>query len=145
MVAEFAENAVFAASVMVVMNAVFKDKSMVRPSVRGLMSWILKDEMKVDGDQTPVGEENLKLEKWSTLFSPPFFKKIILILKPAPIIFKTKFFLRKPLFLVQLVPIDNIHMDNLDISDNIDIYFMDDIYVNLYQKKFVHPNAINIV
>lgn len=63
MVAEFAENAVFAASVMVVMNAVFKDKSMVRPSVRGLMSWILKDEMKVDGDQTPVGEENLKLEK----------------------------------------------------------------------------------
>ncbi|KAG2202134.1 hypothetical protein INT47_008106 [Mucor saturninus] len=70
MVAEFGENVTFAASLMVLMSAVFRDKSMVRPSIRGLMSWILKDEMKADGEQTPVGdqtpvdeEELLKLEK----------------------------------------------------------------------------------
>lgn len=63
MVAEFAENAVFAASVMVVINAIYKDKSLVRPSVRGLMTWILKDELKADGDQTPVGDPEPKLRE----------------------------------------------------------------------------------
>ncbi|KAL7327755.1 hypothetical protein PS15p_206140 [Mucor circinelloides] len=71
-VAETAENLAFAASVMVVMNAVYKDKYMVRPSIRGLMSWILKDEIKSDhqedqiefsGDSTPVEEEDDDDEK----------------------------------------------------------------------------------
>ncbi|GAA5810268.1 hypothetical protein MFLAVUS_003688 [Mucor flavus] len=62
MAAEFGENVVFAASVMVVINAIYKDKSMVRPSVRGLMSWILKDELKADGDQTPVDDPEPKSE-----------------------------------------------------------------------------------
>lgn len=66
-VAETAENLAFAASVMVVMSAVYKDKYMVRPSIRGLMSWILKDEIKSDqqkdqidfsGDSTPVEDED---------------------------------------------------------------------------------------
>jgi hypothetical protein len=61
-VTEFAENAAFATSVMIVIDAVYNDKSMVRPSIRGLMSWILKDELKhyqtdSDGEQTPVNEK----------------------------------------------------------------------------------------
>jgi hypothetical protein len=67
--AEVAENLTFAASVMVVIDAVYRDKFMVRPSIRGLMSWILKDEIKQDhpkdfsGDSTPVDddiEENIE-------------------------------------------------------------------------------------
>ncbi|KAG2213271.1 hypothetical protein INT46_002492 [Mucor plumbeus] len=70
--AEVAENLAFAASVMVVIDAVYKDKYMVRPSIRGLMSWILKDEIKssnqndqleFSGDSTPVEEEDESDEK----------------------------------------------------------------------------------
>lgn len=62
-VAESAENLAFATSVMVVIDAVYNDKSMVRPSIRGLMSWILKNELKQqqeqDGEETPVNEQEV--------------------------------------------------------------------------------------
>jgi hypothetical protein len=67
--AEVAENVAFAASVMVVIDAVYKDKFMVRPSIRGLMSWILKDEIKQDqpkdlsGDSTPVEDIEEDIEE----------------------------------------------------------------------------------
>ncbi|KAI9475696.1 MAG: hypothetical protein EXX96DRAFT_596122 [Benjaminiella poitrasii] len=72
--AESVENIAFAASAMIVLHAVYKDRFMVRPSVRGLLSWILKDELKQQeiedkayyssGDTTPVEEEDdeVKLE-----------------------------------------------------------------------------------
>lgn len=74
MAAELAENAAFAASVTVVIHAIYNNKSMVRPSIRGLMSWILKDELKTyrgdesssssssSGEQTPVNDEEYTLE-----------------------------------------------------------------------------------
>lgn len=62
-VAQWVETTTFATSVMIVLNAVYKDKSMVRPSIRGLMSWILKDELKTDdGEQTPVNDQEYDLE-----------------------------------------------------------------------------------
>ena len=61
--AKFAENTVFAASVMILVDAVYHDKSNVRPSIRGLVSWILKDEIKEqDGEETPVDHQEYDLE-----------------------------------------------------------------------------------
>jgi hypothetical protein len=67
-VASGAETLAFAASVMVVMDGLFKDKSMVRPSIRGLMSWIMKDELKQkeersDSEETDIEEEDEEDEK----------------------------------------------------------------------------------
>ncbi|KAI8981671.1 hypothetical protein BDF20DRAFT_862618 [Mycotypha africana] len=44
--AEVIENIVFSASVRVLLAAMYHDTAMVRPSIRGLLSWILKDEIK---------------------------------------------------------------------------------------------------
>ncbi|KAI9312035.1 hypothetical protein BX666DRAFT_1992031 [Dichotomocladium elegans] len=44
-VTETAETAVFAGSVAVVVDAIFKDKTNVRASIRGLLSWIHRDEL----------------------------------------------------------------------------------------------------
>ncbi|KAG0739086.1 hypothetical protein G6F57_010880 [Rhizopus arrhizus] len=43
--AKLTEDIVYAASVTIVIHTLYKDKNMVRPSIRGLMSWILKDEL----------------------------------------------------------------------------------------------------
>ncbi|KAI7905904.1 uncharacterized protein BX663DRAFT_498069 [Cokeromyces recurvatus] len=67
--AEIAENLTFATSVMIVLHAVYQDQFMVRPSVRGLLSWILKDELKQEqmkdmsdyypsGDSTPIDDKD---------------------------------------------------------------------------------------
>lgn len=42
------EDIVFATSLMVVINALYKNKEMVRPSIRGLMSWVMKEELLFD-------------------------------------------------------------------------------------------------
>ncbi|RCI05230.1 hypothetical protein CU098_013310, partial [Rhizopus stolonifer] len=52
----FAEHLVFAASVMVVVDAVYQNRHMVRPSVRGLLSWILQIQSQ-SGQSTPIQEE----------------------------------------------------------------------------------------
>lgn len=46
--AEAAETLVFASSITVVLDAMFKDQSTVRSSVRSLLTWILKDELKAN-------------------------------------------------------------------------------------------------
>lgn len=60
------EDLVFALSVMVVVRQmIYKDKNMVRSSVRGLLNWLLKDEIKYQeennldysGHSTPVQED----------------------------------------------------------------------------------------
>ncbi|ORZ08989.1 hypothetical protein BCR42DRAFT_462806 [Absidia repens] len=58
--AEAAETAVFAASVMTVVNAMYKDKDMVRSSVRGLLGWIMKYEL---ADQKEEKEQAKTSEK----------------------------------------------------------------------------------
>ncbi|CAO3674739.1 unnamed protein product [Rhizopus stolonifer] len=45
---KLAEDIVFATSLMVVINSLYKDKEMVRPSIRGLMSWVMKEELLCD-------------------------------------------------------------------------------------------------
>jgi hypothetical protein len=67
-IASGAETLAFAASVMVVMDGLFKDKSMVRPSIRGLMSWIMKDVLKQkeersDSEETDIEEDDEDDEK----------------------------------------------------------------------------------
>ncbi|KAG0744883.1 hypothetical protein G6F57_006049 [Rhizopus arrhizus] len=52
------EDIAFAASVMVVIEAIFKDKDMVRPSIRGLMSWILKKELKSDASVDKLASDS---------------------------------------------------------------------------------------
>ncbi|CDS09623.1 hypothetical protein LRAMOSA10983 [Lichtheimia ramosa] len=53
---EAAETTVFASSMAVVLDAMFNDKSHVRSSVRGFLSWIMKDELK----QQDKKQEDLK-------------------------------------------------------------------------------------
>ncbi|KAI8344343.1 hypothetical protein BC941DRAFT_408384 [Chlamydoabsidia padenii] len=48
--AEATETLVFATSVMTVLNAMYKDKDMVRSSVRGILGWIMKYELNQDQD-----------------------------------------------------------------------------------------------
>ncbi|CAO3676272.1 unnamed protein product [Rhizopus stolonifer] len=63
--AKWTEDLVFATSVMVVVHALYKDKDLVRPSVRGLMSWILKDELNenkvIKGHSEEEEEEALEI------------------------------------------------------------------------------------
>ncbi|KAI8060212.1 hypothetical protein BC940DRAFT_246778 [Gongronella butleri] len=57
-VAEALETIAFAASMATILDAMFKDKTQVRSSVRGLLSWLMKDELKqhaaaANDDQPP--------------------------------------------------------------------------------------------
>lgn len=49
--AEAMETIVFAASVTTVLNAMYKNKDTVRSSVRGVLGWIMKHELKQDQDE----------------------------------------------------------------------------------------------
>ncbi|KAI9279370.1 hypothetical protein BY458DRAFT_532194 [Sporodiniella umbellata] len=53
---KWAENVIYSMSVMVVIHALYKDKNSVRPSIRGLMSWILKEELQIN----TMAEDHIK-------------------------------------------------------------------------------------
>ncbi|KAF7727887.1 hypothetical protein EC973_006886 [Apophysomyces ossiformis] len=55
-----AETLVFALSAMVVLDAMYKDKTHIRSSVRGLLSWIMKDELQALKTEHTNGKTNGK-------------------------------------------------------------------------------------
>lgn len=61
--AKWTKDLVFATFVMVVIHALYKDKNLVRPSVCGLMSWILRDEL----NENKVIKEHSEEEEEETL------------------------------------------------------------------------------